>query len=67
VIPPAAADGIIKDDIKIVNEALKDKDEKDEKKPPLPKDIKRAKVAALDIALTAKREKTTRFTARRSK
>ena len=58
VVPEAAAPGMVTDDIKIVNDALKDKDEKkDEKKAPLPKDVKRAKVAALDIALTAKASK----------
>jgi hypothetical protein len=51
VIPAAAAKSLMADDIKLVNDALKDgKDGK----PPQPKDIKRAKMLTLDIALTAK-------------
>src|SRR5262245_44933077 len=53
VVPAAAMASMVADDIKIVNEALKEKDGK----APLPKDVKRAKVAALDIALTAKASK----------
>jgi hypothetical protein len=52
VIPAAAATGLIADDILIVNKALEPKDGK-----VLPKDVKRAKVATLDIALTAKATK----------
>jgi len=52
VIPDTAADGIIKDDISVVNKALEKKDGK-----VLPKDVKRAKVAALNVALTAKATK----------
>src|SRR5260370_34460989 len=50
VIPPTAAGDLTKDDIKVANEAMKgDKEGK-----LFPKEIKRAKVATLSIALTAK-------------
>ena len=52
VVPAAAIPGLVKDDIEKVTDALKGKDSKT-----LPKDIKRAKVLALDIALTAKATK----------
>ena len=50
VVPDAAVTGLVADDIKIVNDALKEKDGK----APLPKDVKRAKVATMGIAFIAK-------------
>src|SRR5262249_57090018 len=50
VISAAAAKTLIDDEIKVVNDALKDGRDA---KGPLPKDMKRARTAALDIALTA--------------
>jgi hypothetical protein len=56
VVPAADAGNLMKDDIKIANDALKGKDGK-----VLPKDIKRAKVAALSVALIAKASKKDDF------
>ena len=54
VIPANTVSNLLTDETKVVNEALKNT--KDDKPPPA-KALKRAKVAALDIALTAKASK----------
>jgi len=53
VVPAAAVTDMVKSDIEVVTAALAGKDGK----APLPKDVKRAKVATLNIALTAKASK----------